>query len=115
MKIIGFIVSGISILFGVLFMISAFGEDFRGGDLVVGLILVVIGLIIIWLITRKKAEQKEVTYKVDLGGDINVNKMTCQFCGGALDAKNVTLVTGVPTVKCPYCGNSYQITEEPKW
>ena len=27
----------------------------------------------------------------------------------------ITLVAGAPTVTCPYCGVTYQITEEPKW
>jgi len=41
--------------------------------------------------------------------------MNCKNCGGALKADNVKMLAGAPTVACPYCGTTYQLTEEPKW
>ena len=35
--------------------------------------------------------------------------------GGALTADNIKMVAGAPMVVCPYCGTTYQLTEEPKW
>jgi hypothetical protein len=29
--------------------------------------------------------------------------------------QQVTMIAGAPTVECPYCGTTYQLTEEPKW
>ena len=80
--------------------------------------MIVIGSVIMTIVTRKsKAEkaEKNVTYNIDLGGQTKAMKMTCEKCGAPLGKDNITLVAGAPTVTCPYCGVSYQITEEPKW
>jgi len=58
---------------------------------------------------------QQVTMKVDLPGDTKVEQMTCKNCGGALKPENVKMVMGAPVVECPFCGTTYQLTEEPKW
>lgn len=118
MKIVGIILSAICYIFGVLFIWGAFGTPFDGSSLIIGLIMVAIGSVIMIIVTRKsKAEEaaKNVTYNIDLGGKTQAEKLVCQKCGAPLGKDDITLVTGVPTVTCPYCGVSYQITEEPKW
>ena len=118
MKIVGIILSVICYIFGILFIWGAFGVNFDSSSLIIGLIMVVIGSVIMLIITRKsKAEkaEKNVTYNIDLGGKTQTTKMVCEKCGAPLGKGDITLVAGVPTVTCPYCGVSYQITEEPKW
>ena len=56
-----------------------------------------------------------VTYKIDLPSQTKVEQMKCNNCGGALKADNVKMIAGAPTVECPFCGTTYQLTEEPKW
>ena len=56
-----------------------------------------------------------ITYKIDLPSQTKVEQMKCNNCGGALKADNVKMITGAPTVECPFCGTTYQLTEEPKW
>jgi len=46
---------------------------------------------------------------------VNLEKLTCRNCGGALSSENVRMLAGAPVVECPFCGTSYQLTEEPKW
>lgn len=58
---------------------------------------------------------QQVTMKVDLPGETKIEQMKCQSCGGALKADNVKMIAGAPTVECPFCGTTYQLTEEPKW
>jgi len=53
--------------------------------------------------------------RVDLPGDTKFSQLTCRNCGGALKPENIKLVMGAPTVECPFCGTTYQLTEEPKW
>ena len=53
--------------------------------------------------------------KIDLPADTQMEQMTCRNCGGALKPENIKMVMGAPTVVCPYCGTTYQLTEEPKW
>ena len=118
MKIVGMVLSVIAYIFGVLFIWAAFGDPFVASNLVIGIIMLGVGSVIMIIVTRKnKAEKAErnVTYNIDLGGETKAQKLVCQKCGGPLGKDDITLVAGVPTVTCPYCGVSYQITEEPKW
>jgi hypothetical protein len=118
-KIVGYVISGILIFFGVLFILSAFdtGVD-PVGRLVRGVILVGIGLAVIVVIKMRepKPEQKVVVeQKIDFSGDIELEKLQCKNCGAELDKKSITLAQGAVIVSCPYCGTSYQMVEEPKW
>lgn len=58
---------------------------------------------------------QQVTMKVDMPGDTKVEQLTCRNCGGALKPENVKMVMGAAMVECPFCGTTYQLTEEPKW
>lgn len=53
--------------------------------------------------------------KVDLPANTKVESMTCKNCGGVLKPDDIKMVNGAPMVVCPYCGTTYQLTEEPKW
>jgi hypothetical protein len=117
-KIIAYIAAAILIFFGVLFIWGAFSPEGSVGWIPVGLISVGIGFGIIWFASRRKpaAEgESEVTLKLDLPGEVNLDTLKCQSCGGALTADNIKMVAGAPVVTCPYCGTTYQLKEEPKW
>lgn len=117
-KIVGNVVGGLLILIGALFIIGSGGQQGGGiGWIVTGIVLVAIGIVLLWFASRRpKADANaNVTYKVDLSGDVNLETLKCQSCGGTLTADNVKMVTGAPMVTCPFCGSTYQLTEEPKW
>jgi hypothetical protein len=118
-KIIAYIAAAILIFFGVLFIWGAFSPEGSVGWIPVGLVSVLIGFGLIWFASRKKAVPSQgssnVTLQVDLSGDVNLEQLKCQSCGGALTPENVKMVAGAPVVSCPYCNSSYQLTEEPKW
>jgi uncharacterized Zn-finger protein len=119
-RIIGYVVAGILILFGVLYLwsIPAAGSSQIVSRLIVGVISLAIGVVIIWVVrTRGPAPVQQITQQVDLelGGDVNVEKLKCQSCGGELSKDHVSLVQGAVMINCPYCGSTYQLTEEPKW
>lgn len=119
-KIIANIAAAVIIFFGVLFMWGA-GDPARGGGwgwVIFGLFSVLLGIAIIFFANRKKAGaegSQEITYKLDLSGDINLDSLTCKSCGGSLSKDNISMLAGAPVVTCPYCNSSYQLTEEPKW
>ena len=125
MAYIGFILAAILILFGVLFILGSGSPEGQPGWLATGSIMIVIGLIIvaggfgIVYYARRKSQdataESQVTLKIDLPGDINLETMKCKSCGGVLSPDNISMVAGAPVVNCPYCKTSYQITEEPKW
>lgn len=114
-KIIGYIFAAITIFFGVLFIWSAFGPKEEPGNILIGVISVLIGFGIVWYAGRKKPGEEEVKYQLDLSGDVNLDTLTCKSCGGQLSPEHISMVAGAPVVACPFCGTSYQLTEEPKW
>ncbi len=118
LRVIGYIVAGILIFFGVLFIWGAGGEQGGGFSwILIGAAGILLGLGVIYLVSRLKGAggKQEVVMKVDLSGDISLDELTCRSCGGALTAENIKMVAGAPVVTCPYCGTTYQLTEEPKW
>lgn len=118
MKIIAYIVAAILIFFGVLFMWGAFDPNAPDGWLLVGIITVAVGLALIWFAARRKAAEggaQNVTVNVDLPANVSLDTLKCKSCGGTLSPENVKMVAGAPVVTCPYCGTTYQLTEEPKW
>jgi len=118
-KIIGYIFAGILVFFGVLWLWSAFTPNAPlVSRLFTSAVLIGIGLIIIIVIKLRepKPEQKiEITQKIDVSGDIEMEKLKCKNCGADLDKDSIKLAEGAIIVSCPYCGTTYQMTEEPKW
>lgn len=117
-KIIAYIAASIFIFFGVLFIWGAFSPQGNPNWILIGLISVLIGFGLIWLVARRKPEptsSQPVNIKIDLPGNVNLDTLKCQSCGGALSAENIKMVAGAPVVSCPYCNTTYQLTEDPKW
>lgn len=119
MKIIGYIAAAIFIFFGVLFVWGAGGTNGGGFSwIVTGTVSVLIGFGLIWLASRKPAPGQaggETVLKLDLPSQTKIEQMKCRNCGGALSPDNIKMVAGAPWVTCPWCGATYQLTEEPKW
>ncbi len=117
-KIIAYIFAAILIFFGVLFIWSAFNPQGQVGSIFIGIVTVAIGFGLIWLAGRRKPSPQtgdEVTLKIDLPANVNLDTIKCKSCGGDLSADNIKMVAGAPVVTCPYCGTTYQLTEDPKW
>lgn len=92
--------------------------SFGIGFSVVGTVFLAGGIgLIVFAIRQKGAAESgdNITYKIDLPSSTKVEQMKCRSCGGALKADNVKMIAGAPTVECPFCGTTYQLTEEPKW
>ena len=118
MKTIAYIAAAILIFFGVLFVWSAFGSTPQPGNIVIGLITLGIGFGLIWFAQRKgkqEAAAQNVSVNIDLPGEVKMETMKCEACGGAITSKNIEMQSGAPMVVCPYCGTTYQLNEEPKW
>ena len=122
-----FILAAIAIVLGFLFVLGSGSSQGETGWLITGVfilgfgILCVIGAIVLLYVSRQKAKQEalqgaqNMTVNVDLPGQMKVESLKCQSCGGVLTAENIKIVAGAPMVSCPYCGTTYQMTEEPKW
>ncbi len=84
---------------------------------VVGVLFLAGGAGLVYAAARagKTEVVQQVTMKVDLPGETKIEAMKCRNCGGALKPENIKMVAGAPMVECPFCGTTYQLTEEPKW
>jgi hypothetical protein len=117
-KIIAYIVAGILIFFGILFIWGAFSPQGQTGWILIGLLSVGIGFGVIWFAARRlptAQAEGNVTLKIDLPANVDLDTLKCRSCGGALTTDNIKMVAGAPVVTCPYCGTTYQLTEDPKW
>ena len=117
-KIIAYIAAAILIFFGVIFIYAAFNPQGQVGWILVGLISVGIGFGLIWFGARKPSASPTeggVTLNIDLPANVEMDTLKCKSCGGVLKPENISMVAGAPVVTCPYCGTTYQLTEEPKW
>ena len=73
------------------------------------------GLVYAAMRGQKTEVVQQVTMKVDLPGETKIEAMKCKNCGWSLKPENIKMVAGAPMVECPFCGTTYQLTEEPKW
>ncbi len=116
-RVVGGIIATVLIGLGLLFLVAAASQN-TGPRILIGLIAIGMGAGVVWLLALKRPEvvkKIELTQKIDLSGDIKVNELKCRNCGATLDQESVKVVEGATFVKCKYCKNEYQITEQPKW
>lgn len=117
-KIILFILAAFSLIFSFLFFLGSGGQTGGANFIWFALALAVVGFILIFFATRIQPADgngDNVTVNIDLPGEVGMDTIKCQSCGGVLTQKDIQLVAGAPVVTCPYCGTTYQLTEEPKW
>jgi hypothetical protein len=119
------ILIGLAALFiGIIFIWGSTSPTGQSGWVGIGLVSAIIGLLLIgggvYLISlagrgKMGAPTENVTLKVDLPANVNMDTLKCKSCGGSLTMDNIQMVAGAPVVNCPYCHTTYQLTEEPKW
>ena len=118
-KIVGYIIGAILILVGVLFIWGAFSPEGAPSWIFIGVVTVGIGLAIIVFIRLREPKPaqppQEIIQKIDLSGDMEMEKLKCKECGAELEKESITVEAGAIMIDCPYCGSTYQMVEEPKW
>ncbi|HOM16162.1 MAG TPA: hypothetical protein PLQ00_02480 [Thermoguttaceae bacterium] len=111
MKILAYVLAGLLVLGGLIFIVGWQGVWVR---LVVGLVLwAAAGALVV--LAKMQPAQTTVVQKIDLSGDVNLQNLTCRQCGGSLGPKSVSVQAGAVFIHCEYCGAAYQLEEEPKW
>ena len=128
-KTVLYIGAGILFLIGLCLLVfggmTLYGSTAPNGQanwVPIGIVLGIFGILILaggagMVVAAQRGTKTEVIQqvKIDLPADTKVEQMTCKNCGGALKPENIKMVMGAPVVECPFCGTSYQLTEEPKW
>ena len=111
-KVVGYLVSAALIFLGIIFLLASVYAISR---LLVGAILTVAGLAITLLTRKTGASQPPIKYELQMPGSLKIDSIKCPNCGAGLDPLKIQLKQGAPTVRCSYCGNEFEVAEEPKW
>ncbi|MDK2980016.1 MAG: hypothetical protein PWQ55_363 [Chloroflexota bacterium] len=117
-KITMFVLAAFALVFSFLFFLGSGGQTGSVTYVWIAIILAAVGFILIFFATRAQAPadgEQNVTVNIDLPGEVGMDTIKCKSCGGVLSEKDIKLVAGAPVVTCPFCGTTYQLSEEPKW
>jgi predicted Zn finger-like uncharacterized protein len=112
--VIGGIAASICFFFAVIFGLAA-SVQATTSRLAVSGILFLIGIVVIagvWYLNRRP---KTVIQQLELSGQMKAAQIKCPHCSANVDASQIQIRDGVPYVKCPYCGTTFEVAEEPKW
>ena len=117
MKIVAYILAIVVGAVGLIFLVAAPTDPGKTWPrLGIGGVCFVAALVIVALMRMRPQHVTHVQkMKVDLTGDVSLEKIMCQQCGGEFSSDSVNVVAGAVFVKCEYCGAQYQLEEEPKW
>ena len=114
--VIGGIVVTICFFFAVIFALAAsYDPTTTLTRLITSAILFIVGLTVIAGIYYTTRKPKTVIQQLEVSGQMHAAQIKCPNCGGSINADQIKIVSGVPYVKCPYCGTTFEVAEEPKW
>jgi uncharacterized membrane protein len=107
--VLGAIAVAVLFFFGIIFAVASVYEATR---LIVAAMLFVVGFVVAYYITRKP---KTVIQRLEVSGPMKAMALKCPNCSASIDANQIKIVSGVPYATCNYCGNTFEVAEEPKW
>lgn len=106
---VGAIVIAVLFFFGIVF---ALASTYAPTRLIVAAMLFVVGFGIAYYITKKP---KTIVQRLEVSGQMKAVALKCPNCSASVNTNEIKIVSGVPYATCPYCGQTFEITEEPKW
>jgi predicted Zn finger-like uncharacterized protein len=116
LPILGGIAAAVVFFFAVIFALAAsYSPEVALSRLVTSGILFIVGLTIIVGVYYMTRKPNTVIQRLEVSGQMKGAAITCPNCGASINADQIKIVSGVPYVKCPYCGTTFEVTEEPKW
>jgi hypothetical protein len=107
--VLGAIVAAILFFLGIVFALASTGAPTR---LFVSVLFFAVGFGIVYYLTKKP---KTLIQRLEMSGEMRATELDCPNCSASVDADHIKVVSGVPYATCPYCGQTFQISEEPKW
>ncbi len=107
--IFGAIVIAVLLFFGIIFALASAGQPTR---LVVAAMLFIISFGIAYYVTKKP---KMIIQKLEMSGEMKAVTLKCPNCSASVSPNQIRIISGVPYGSCPYCGHTFEVTEEPKW
>jgi DNA-directed RNA polymerase subunit RPC12/RpoP len=112
--VLGAIAVAVVFFFAVIFALAA-SVQATLTRLVTSGILFVIGVALIVGIYHTTRKPKTVIQRLEVSGQMKAASIKCPNCGASVNPDQIKIVSGVPYATCPYCGTTFEVTEEPKW
>ena len=112
--VLGAIAVAVVFFFAVIFALAA-SVQATLTRLITSGILFIIGIAIIVGIYYTTRKPKTVIQRLEVSGQMKAASIKCPNCGASVDPNQIKIVSGVPYATCPYCGTTFEVTEEPKW
>lgn len=110
--VLGVIAVGILFFFGIIFALASVYAPTR---LIVSVLLFAVGFIIIYVMNIMTRKPKTIIQRLEMSGEMKSVPLKCPNCSASIDTNQIKIVSGVPYATCTYCGQTFQVTEEPKW
>jgi len=110
LKIFIYLASAVLIFLGIVFMISTnlgITYFFEG--------LAFLAVASLLLILSREKKPLEVRQTLTVTGPVKAKEVRCPNCNALVDPTKTEIVDGKPYVACGYCGNKFELTEEPTW
>lgn len=112
--VLGAIAVAVLFFFGLIFAIAA-SVQAATTRLTVSLLLFAVGFALAYVTYVTSRKPKTVIQQLELSGQMKAAALKCPNCSASVDANQIRIVSGVPYATCPYCGSTFEVTEEPKW
>ena len=110
--VLGAIAVAVLFFFSIIFALASAYDPQR---LITSALLFIIGIAIVFGIYFTTRKPKTIIQRLEVSGQMKAAPIKCPNCGGSVDANLIKIVSGVPYATCPYCGTTFEVTEEPKW
>jgi DNA-directed RNA polymerase subunit RPC12/RpoP len=113
--VLGAIAIAVLLFFAIIFAWSSGADipgELRATRLVIAAMLFGVSFGMAYYITK---QPKTIIQKLEVSGDMKAVAIKCPSCSASVDPNNIKIVSGVPYATCPYCGHTFEVTEEPKW
>jgi uncharacterized membrane protein len=113
--VLGAIAIAVLFFFGIIFAWSSGASipvELKATRLIIAAMLFVVGFGIAYYITKKP---KTIIQRLELSGQMKAVALKCPNCSASVNANAIRIVSGVPYATCPYCRQTFEVAEEPKW
>ena len=112
--VLGAIAVAVLFFFGLIFAIAASVQE-AATRLSVSLALFVLGFAVAYVTYLTSRKPTKIIQQLEISGQMKAAAIKCPNCSASVDANTIKMVQGVPYATCPYCGTTFEVTEEPKW
>jgi DNA-directed RNA polymerase subunit RPC12/RpoP len=113
--VLGLIVIAVLFFFGIILAWSTGADipaEVKTTRLITAAMLFIVGFGIAYYLTK---QPKTIVQKLEVSGQMKAVPIKCPNCSASVDPDQIKIVSGVPYATCPYCGQTFEVIEEPKW